>query len=142
MTNAQFVDGLALSGILPAPLIIFTTFVGYLGGGAAGAVALTIGAFLPAFMFTLIGHTFFERLIENKAAHTFLDGVTAGVVGLIVVTTAGIVWSTRPEGGTALLLAGILFAIGLTVLYRWKSKAAVVVVVLGSGLAGLLTLLF
>jgi chromate transporter len=28
MTNSQFLDGLALSGILPAPLIIFATFVG------------------------------------------------------------------------------------------------------------------
>jgi chromate transporter len=32
MTNAQFLDGLALSGLLPAPLIIFSTFVGYIGG--------------------------------------------------------------------------------------------------------------
>ncbi|TMK75129.1 MAG: chromate transporter, partial [Actinobacteria bacterium] len=29
LTSSQFVDGLALSGILPAPLIIFSTFVGY-----------------------------------------------------------------------------------------------------------------
>jgi chromate transporter len=33
MSDSQFLDGLALSGILPAPLIIFSTFVGYLGGG-------------------------------------------------------------------------------------------------------------
>src|SRR3546814_3405897 len=32
MSNTQFLDGLALSGLLPAPLIIFSTFVGYLGG--------------------------------------------------------------------------------------------------------------
>ena len=32
----------------------------------------------------------------------------------------------------------ILFAVGLAVLYLWKSKAAVAVVVLGSALAGLL----
>ena len=30
LTNAQFLDGLGLSGSLPAPLIIFATFVGYL----------------------------------------------------------------------------------------------------------------
>jgi chromate transporter len=30
MSNAQFLDGIALGGILPAPLIIFSTFVGYL----------------------------------------------------------------------------------------------------------------
>ncbi|MBE2272086.1 MAG: chromate efflux transporter, partial [Anaerolinea sp.] len=41
MTNAQFLDGLALSGILPAPLVIFGTFVGFLGGGLVGALALT-----------------------------------------------------------------------------------------------------
>src|SRR5205085_4824971 len=39
MTNTQFLDGLALSSLLPAPLIIFATFVGYAGGGALGAIS-------------------------------------------------------------------------------------------------------
>lgn len=34
LSDGQFLDGLALSGIIPAPLIIFVTFVGYLAGGA------------------------------------------------------------------------------------------------------------
>jgi len=140
MTNAQFLDGIALSGILPAPLIIFTTFVGYLGGGPGGAFLLTLGAFLPAFAFTLVGHNFFERLIENTAAHAFLDGVTAGVVGLIVVTSFGIVWSTLPNTPLEILLAGVVFLVDLLILYRWKSKAATPAVVLGSGLVGLLLL--
>ncbi|HMT21522.1 MAG TPA: chromate efflux transporter, partial [Promineifilum sp.] len=54
MTDSQFLDGLALAGILPAPLVIFGTFVGYLGGSLLGAVALTLGIFLPAFGMTLI----------------------------------------------------------------------------------------
>src|SRR3546814_2863975 len=49
MTDAQFLDGLALSGILPAPLIIFSTFIGYFGGGPLGAIVMTVGIFLPAF---------------------------------------------------------------------------------------------
>jgi len=40
LTESQFVDGLAISGILPAPLIIFSTFVGYLAGGLVGALAV------------------------------------------------------------------------------------------------------
>ena len=36
LTEGEFVDGLAMSGVLPAPLIIFSTFVGYLAGGLAG----------------------------------------------------------------------------------------------------------
>ena len=64
--DEQFLDGLALSGILPAPLVIFATFVGYLGGGSAGALAVTAGVFLPAFAFTLIGHRWVERLMPPE----------------------------------------------------------------------------
>jgi len=38
LTDSQFVDGLAMSGVLPAPLIIFSTFVGYVAGGLAGGL--------------------------------------------------------------------------------------------------------
>ncbi len=131
MTNAQFLDGLALSGILPAPLIIFSTFVGYLGGGALGAIALTAGIFLPAFAFTLIGHEYVERLVENKAAHAFLDGVTAGVVGLIAVTAIGLFREAVFDIPTLLI-----FALALLAVYRWKAKAAVVGIMFGAGMLG------
>lgn len=141
MTNAQFVDGLALSGILPAPLIIFATFVGYLGGGLGGALALTAGTFLPAFSFTILGHRLFERLVRNPTIQTVLDGVTAGVVGLIAVTSAQIIWSALPASLPHLGLTGLIFALALVVLYRWKSKLAVLAVVVGAGVLGTLSLL-
>jgi chromate transporter len=133
MTNAQFLDGLALSGILPAPLVIFGTFVGYLGGGVIGALALTAGIFLPAFAFTLAGHNLMERLIGNTALHSFLDGITAGVVGLIAATTIVLLRSAIVD-----LPALVIFGIGLFILFRWKSKMNVPVVVLGAAAAGLL----
>lgn len=133
MTNAQFLDGLALSGILPAPLVIFGTFVGYLGGGFLGALALTAGIFLPAFSFTLIGHNLMERLINNPALHSFLDGVTAGVVGLITATTLVLLRDAITD-----IPALIIFATGLVVLFRWKSKLSVPVVVVVAAIAGLL----
>lgn len=131
MTNAQFLDGLALSGILPAPLIIFSTFVGYLGGGPAGACALTAGIFLPAFAFTLIGHDYVERLVENQAAHAFLDGVTAGVIGLIAVTAVGLFRAAVTDAPRL-----IIFGLALTALYLWQAKASVVGVIFGAGLLG------
>ncbi|HEU4325883.1 MAG TPA: chromate efflux transporter [Roseiflexaceae bacterium] len=136
MTDAQFVDGLALSGILPAPLIIFTTFVGYLGGGPAGALALTAGAFLPAFLFSILGHGFFERLTADLTVQAALDGVTAAVVGLILVTSVQLLWASLPAAPAEQALAAVLFALSLAVLYRWKSKLATVAVVLGAALLG------
>lgn len=131
MTNAQFLDGVALTGILPAPLVIFGTFVGFIGGGLSGALLLTAGIFLPAFSFTLIGHDYVERLIANEALHSLLDGVTAGVVGLIAATTLILLRAAITD-----LPALLIFAVGLLVLFRWKAKASIPVVVLGAALAG------
>lgn len=133
MTNQQFLDGLALSSILPAPLIIFSTFIGYLGHGLPGAVMITLGIFLPAFAFTLIGHQFFERLIDNKRLHAFLDGVTAGVVGLIAATALQLLLVALPD-----IPAIIIFILSLLAVYKWKAKAAVAGIVVGAGLLGLL----
>jgi chromate transporter len=133
MTDGQFVDGLALSGILPAPLVIFGTFVGYLGGGFAGAVAVTVGIFLPAFAFTLVGHGAVERVVEAPALHAFLDGVTAGVVGLIVATAIQLAPTAIPDVGAALIAA-----IALVILSLWHSKMAIAVAVLASGTIGII----
>lgn len=133
MTNEQFLDGLALSGILPAPLIIFATFVGYLGAQTWGALVLTTGIFLPAFSFTLVGHNYLERIIENRALHNFLDGVTAGVVGLISATAIELLLVALDS-----LPAWIIFLLAVILLYRWHAKAAVAIVVVGAGVLGLL----
>jgi chromate transporter len=135
MTNAQFLDGWALSGLLPAPLIIFSTFVGYIGGGMTGAVLITAAIFAPAFAFTMIAHDYLERLVDNRAAHAFLDGVTAGVVGLISATALGIMSETVVG-----IHAWIIFSLALLTLFISKSKWIVAVIILASGLSGLVFL--
>jgi chromate transporter len=135
LTDAQFLDGLALSGILPAPLIIFSTFVGYVAGGPLGAVAMTAGIFLPAFSFSLLLGDRIEAVIENPGLHRLLEGVAAGVIGLIAVTAfelALVVASRVPS----LPVGALIFAVALVMLIAWKSKAAVPMVIAGGALAG------
>jgi len=131
MTNAQFLDGLALSGIIPAPLIIFATFVGFFAGGGLGAIAMTVAIFLPAFGFTLIGHNFLEKAIANERLRGFLDGVTAAVVGLMAVTT----FNLLQTGITSWRSLGI-FAVALAAVYLWKAKLAIAFIMAGSGIIG------
>lgn len=59
--------------ILPAPLVIFATFVGFQGGlndgigtAFAGAIVITIGMFSPCFLFTIASYDLFERLVRNE----------------------------------------------------------------------------
>ena len=138
LTDGQFLDTLALSGIIPAPLIIFATFVGYLAGGLTGALAMTAGIFLPAFAFALLFYDRLESVIENERLHRFLEGVAAGVVGLIAVTAVQLGWNvarTVPSVG----LAAIIFAASLGLLYLWKSKLNVLAVVIGAAMLGALS---
>jgi chromate transporter len=131
MSERDFLDGVALSGILPAPLIIFSTFVGYFGGGPAGALAMTLGIFLPAFLFSILFFRHLEAVIHNPTLHHFLEGVTAGVVGLIAITTVNLALVAIPN----LAAAGILI-VALLIVYRWKHKLAVPAIVAAAGLAG------
>lgn len=131
MTERDFLDGVALAGMLPAPLIIFSTFVGYFGGGPLGALAMTLGVFLPAFLFSILVYRRLEAVIANPHLRHFLEGVTAGVVGVIVVTALGLARVAIPTWSAALI-----FAIALAVVYRWKSKLAVPAIVFGAGAAG------
>lgn len=116
MSDAHFLDGLALSGILPAPLIIFSTFVGYFGGGPPGALAMTLGIFLPAFCFTLFFHDQLERLVDHGTLHSFLEGVSAGVVGLIAATTLELA-STTAQSTPVPPVALAIFVAALALLY-------------------------
>ena len=73
--------------------------------------------------------------MDNKRLHAFLNGVAAGVVGLIGATTIDLARVTAERVPS--LTAGIsIFAAALAFLYFWKNKLNVVVVILAAGLAG------
>lgn len=137
VSEGQFLDSLALSGIIPAPLIIFATFVGYLAGGLGGALAITAGIFLPAFSFALLFYDRLERVIEDERLHRLLEGVAAGVVGLIGVTASQLGAAVARSAPSVSLGVGIFF-VSLALLYLWKSKLNVLAVVIFSAVAGLL----
>ena len=131
LTDAQFVDGLAMSGILPAPLIIFSTFVGYLAGGLVGGLVMTVGIFLPAFVFPTFFHRQLVAVANNDRLRPFLLGVAAAVIGLIAAVAIQIIDTGVVDVPTALLAVGAFAALN-----RWHGKLTVLYVVLGCGLIG------
>ncbi len=135
MTDGQFLDGLALSGVLPAPLVIFATFVGWIIGGPLGALAITAGMFLPAFAFSLVFYEHLEAVAEHKRLQLFLAGVAASVVGLIAVTLLDL---TRTTAGRtpSLVISVTIFAVALVAMYSWTNKLATPVVLGIAAFAG------
>jgi chromate transport protein ChrA len=122
IANRVFLDSLAVSSLLPTPMVMFVTLVGFAAGtnanlgpgaGAAGAALMTLGMFLPAFVMPVLFHDFFEAVAKNRGVVAdVLDSMTATVVGLVAYTGCQLLRSsvTRPTDA-------VIFAAATTMLY-------------------------
>src|SRR5438094_3447561 len=94
--------------------MLFTTFVGYLVSGIAGAVLATFFVFFPSFVFVLVGVNYIEKIRENRAVQAFLAGVSAAVVGVIAVVSLDLIpealvnWPTVGIAVISFLLIALL----------------------------------
>lgn len=132
MTHAQFLDGLALAGVIPAPLVIVAAFVGHMALGLPGGLVCAAAIVLPAFAFTLLGHRYLEALVEDQRTHALLAGVTAGVIGLIAATAIEMFLNFRDAR------AWIFFVVALAALLAWSSRWATPIIILTAAAAGLI----
>jgi putative chromate ion transporter len=131
LTEQQFLDAIAITNMMPTPLVTFVTLVGWIGHGLGGAIVIAIGIFLPAFSFTLIGHKFFEKLVDNHYIHPFLDGIGASVIGLLVYTSFQFLRSTVDTG-----LECAVFLLSLGSIFYFTDKYTQPIVIIVSALAG------
>ncbi|KQW83860.1 chromate efflux transporter [Brevundimonas sp. Root1279] len=138
--DGTFLDGVALANVLPAPLVIFATFSGFAAGGFAGAVAITIGMFLPAFAFSLTLYDRLEAVVSAPRVHAALDGVAAAVVGVIVATLVSLAASLLSEAGDRAWIVAGLGAGALGALFVLKGRFAAPLVLLAAAVLGLFML--
>jgi chromate transporter len=131
LTEAQFLDAVAVAMITPGPVVITVGFIGYLVAGLAGATLAALGVFLPVYLFVIIPFGWFREHGSNPHLKAIVDGVTASAVGAI--TGAVFVLGTRAvrDVPTALIAAAALLA-----LVRWKVPEPALVG--AAGLAGLI----
>jgi len=111
--------------------MLFTTFVGYLAGGLLGAALATFFVFLPSFLFVLGGARYIESVRNNRQIQSFLAGVSAGVVGVILVVSLELIPAAL-VGPPTIAIAAIAFIVII-----WL-KVDVAFVALGAMSTGLL----
>ena len=127
LTHRQFLDGLAIVNTLPTPLVSLAGFVGLLAGGWPAALVMLAAIYLPAFAFTLFGHSRIERLVDNEPLHAALDGAAAAVVGLVAATAVTlfkpVIINLPAEPGLAAAVSP-----------QWPIKAAIFALALGAAI--------
>jgi chromate transporter len=84
MTNAQFLDAVALGQVTPGPVVHTVAVVGYAAAGLAGGLLAATVAFVPSFVFVLVGAAHFDRLRRDARARAFLNGAGPAAIGAII----------------------------------------------------------
>ncbi len=87
LTSQQLLDAVAIGQLTPGPIFTTATFIGYLLAGNPGAIAGTVGIFLPAFLLVWLVHPWVAKLRKSLWVSGFLDGVNAASVGLMAGVT-------------------------------------------------------
>ena len=135
LTSQQLLDAIAIGQITPGPLSTTATFVGYLLAGNSGAIAGTIGIFLPAFLLVGLVNPWVSKIRRSPWASGFLDGVNAVSLGLMAGVTFTLARAAMVDWLT--VIVAILSAIAV---FRFKVNS--VWLVIAGGAIGLLANVF
>jgi chromate transporter len=131
LTSRQLLDAIAVGQFTPGPVFTTATFIGYLISGNSGAVAATVGIFVPAFFFVAISAPFIPAMRQSKWTAPILDGLNVASLSLMM--------------GASLILAkpavfsvygAVAFLVSLILLTRFKVNSAWLV--LAGGIIGII----
>ena len=115
LTDQQLIDAVAIGQVTPGPVFTTATFIGFILGGAPGALLATLGIFLPSFIFVAISNPLIPRIRNSAWVSGLLDGVNVTSLGLMAAVT----WQLgRASLTDPLTLLIALASLGL--LFRFK----------------------
>ncbi|MFZ0370467.1 MAG: chromate efflux transporter [Halobacillus sp.] len=132
----EFLAGYGMAQAVPGPLFTFSSYLGTMMEGVAGAVVATIGIFLPSFLLIIGALPFLSELRKRASFQGILMGVNASVVGILLAAFYDPVVKSSIFDGADFALGTILFAL----LNIWKVPAWLIVIlgVIGGYLLNLL----
>lgn len=131
LTKQEFVDAIAMSQIMPGPIVLSTVFIGYKVAGFLGALVATIGIFLPPGILMILGTHVLTRIKKSALIKAVLRGIRPAIIGMIVSAVITVGMTAQHHWVSLLIFAAALIA-------QLKFKLDVVWVIPTAGLIGLL----
>ena len=126
-----FAAALGSSYVMPGPILMMATFIGYRVDGMPGAMAATLGVFLMPWLLASSAAWLLNPYLQRRWLRAFGGGAGAAVVGLQLVTAYDLARHAF-TGWLPVLLA--LAAVGLSL----GTKLHPVVMLLGGALIGMI----
>jgi len=134
MTEAQFVEAVGFSNILPgSEALKLAMFVGFAAGGIPGVFMALLGAILPPTVMMLIVASVLQRFQHESWLDGFVAGMSPAVAALIVVVSWELFHtSTRSKIDRRVVVIAVLSAIAF-----WFEVPSPLVL-LGAGILGVI----
>ena len=136
LSKQQLIDAIAVGQFTPGPVFSSATFIGWQIGCIKGAIAATVGIFLPSFVFVKLLNPLIPVLRRSTVMSDFLDAVN--------ITSVAIILAVIIEMGKETLLdwKSILIAVvSFAVVFFNKDINTAFIILGGSVLGYLLTFL-
>lgn len=111
LTRGELMEAVGIGQFTPGPVLSTATFIGYQLGGAWGAIAATVGIFLPSFLFVLILNPLVPKMRKSSILRGFLDSVNVAAVAvmLTVVIVMGKETLVNWQNAAIMIICGALF---------------------------------
>lgn len=106
LSRHQLMEAVAVGQFTPGPVLSTATFIGFQLTGFWGAIAATLGIFLPSFLFVLILNPLVPKLRNSKLFGFFLDSVNVAAVAIML---------------------GVLFEMTKITVVEWKSLVITII---------------
>ncbi|MEL6142987.1 MAG: chromate efflux transporter, partial [Bacteroidota bacterium] len=84
LSRSELIDAIAVGQFTPGPVLSTATFIGYQLGGVGGAIAATLGIFLPSFLFVWLLNPLVPKMRQSKVFGYFLDSVNIAAVAVML----------------------------------------------------------
>ena len=124
LTRQVLIDAVAVGQMTPGPVLSTATFIGWQMNGLEGAIAATIGIFLPSFIFVLILNPLIPKMRKSNIIGAILDAVNVAAVALILAVCIQMGKDTLTDWRTVLIAVASL----ITVFYFKKLNSAFIVI--------------
>ena len=136
LTRQELIDAVAVGQFTPGPVLSTATFIGWQLNGFWGALAATIGIFLPSFVFVSILNPLMPRLRKSRHIAALLDAVNIGAVAVILAVCIDMGKDSLTDWKTTCIAI-----ISLVIVFAFK-KLNSAFIVLGASLLGYVLTLF
>lgn len=84
LTRQALIDAVAVGQFTPGPVLSTATFIGWQLNGFWGALAATLGIFMPSFLFVALLNPLIPKMRKSNIMVAFLDAVNIAAVAVIV----------------------------------------------------------